>query len=346
MPEHEIPPLSRDKEAELQRRIEAKTKPPGSLGRLEEMALKIGLIQDSTEPTLGFPAVLVFAGDHGIVEEGVSAYPQEVTAQMVLNFLRGGAAINVFARQHGIHLEVIDAGVNADLPSLPGLVDAKIAPGTRNFLEEPAMSADQLRRALEGGAERVRALRAKGCDVVGFGEMGIGNTSSAAMIMSHICRLPLSVCVGAGTGLDDQGLARKRTILEEAARRHPADLPPLEVLRHFGGFEIAMMCGGMMEAARLRMVVLVDGFIATAAVLVAAALHEHFLDYCIFTHLSEESGHQKMLETLGATPLLRLGLRLGEGTGCALAYPLLQSAVRFLAEMATFESAHVSEKRE
>ena len=310
------------------------------------MALGIGLIQDAPAPVLRFPAILVFAGDHGIVKEGVSAYPQEVTEQMVWNLARGGAAVNVFARQHGIHLQVIDAGVNADFPSLPGLVDAKIARGTRNFLQGPAMSVRQCVQALEQGAGLVLALREKGCNIIGFGEMGIGNTSSAAMIMSRICRLPVSLCVGRGTGVNEAGLLRKRAVLENASRRHALDLSPLEILEHFGGFEIAMLCGGMMQAAELRMVVLVDGFIATAAVLIAAALHEHFLDYCIFTHLSGEAGHGRMLEYLGATPVLKLGLRLGEGTGCTLAYPLLQSAVRFLAEMATFDSAHVSEKRQ
>jgi nicotinate-nucleotide--dimethylbenzimidazole phosphoribosyltransferase len=345
IPPFEILPVGRENSSRLQARIDAKTKPMGSLGLLEPLALNLGLILRTDSPSLRLPHIVVFAGDHGIAAEGVSAYPQEVTRQMVLNFLQGGAAINVFARQHGIGLTIVDAGVKGVLPPVPGLRNDKIANGTRSFLHGPAMTSGQCSDAITRGSAVVGDLQDRGCNVVGFGEMGIGNTSAAAVIMHRICRVPLEACVGRGAGLDEEGLDRKRALLEEASGRAPPDLPPLSVLERFGGFEIAMMCGAMLKAAECGMVVLVDGFVATAAVLVAHALYPDFLGYCVFTHLSAEPGHGRMLEPLGARPLLRLDMRLGEGTGCALAYPLLQSALRFLEEMATFDSAHVHERK-
>jgi nicotinate-nucleotide--dimethylbenzimidazole phosphoribosyltransferase len=323
--------------------INNKTKPLGSLGRLEQLAKQIGLIQKTTQLSLTEPAILVFAGDHGIVAENISAYPQSVTWQMVENFLAQGAAINVFARQNGFALQVIDAGVNHDFGIRAGLIDKKIGPGTRNFAQSPAMTAAQCELAMQHGADLVAQLKG---NVVGFGEMGIGNTTAAAALMHKLAEVPVAECVGAGTGLTPEGVLHKQQVIERAVRDYSDVSAPLEILATFGGFEIAMMTGAMLEAARRRMVLLIDGFIVTSALLVAAKLQPAILDYCVFSHCSDENGHKAMLRHLGAQPLLQLGLRLGEGTGCALAYPLLQSAVYFLHDMATFESAQVSEKME
>jgi nicotinate-nucleotide--dimethylbenzimidazole phosphoribosyltransferase len=321
--------------------INNKTKPLGSLGMLETLARRLGLIQQTVAITVDRPAIIVFAGDHGIVAEGVSAFPQEVTWQMVENFLADGAAINVFARQNGCALHVVDAGVNHDFGPRPGLLDLKIARGTRNFAHEAAMSAAECATAMEHGATIVAGLPG---NVVGFGEMGIGNTTAAAALMHKLAGIPVAHCVGAGTGLSPEGVLRKQRVIEAAAARHAGVDDPLAVLATFGGFEIAMMAGAMLKAAELRKVLLIDGFIVTSALLVAARLAPSILDYCVFAHSSDEAGHQRMLEALGATPLLQLGLRLGEGTGAALALPLLHAAANFLSQMATFASASVSEK--
>jgi nicotinate-nucleotide--dimethylbenzimidazole phosphoribosyltransferase len=328
----------------LQRKIDQKTKPLGALGQLEAVALKIGLIQQTLTPNLSNPQIIVFAGDHGAAKAGVSAFPQEVTWQMVENFLAGGAGINVFARQNGLGLTVVDAGVAHDFGPRPGLVNAKVAPGTRNYIEEPAMTAEECAAALEHGAGLVRALAKNGCNVVGFGEMGIGNTAAASLITHCLTGASLDVCVGRGTGLDDAGLARKRELLAKALARAGEVKEPLAVLAQFGGFEIAMMAGAMIAAAQAGMVLLIDGFIVSSAALVAARLAPNLVDYCVFCHRSAEPGHRAQLSAFGAEPLLDLGLRLGEGTGAALAYPLVQAAVNFLNEMASFESAGVSEK--
>lgn len=340
-----ITPLNSSLEAALTEKINLKTKPLGALGKLEKLALQIGKIQNTLSPVLTKPTIVVFAGDHGIAKEGVSPFPQEVTWQMVFNFLQGGAGINVFARQHQIAIKVVDAGVNYTFAPHPDLIDLKVAPGTQNYLHAPAMSVEECATAISRAANLVEQLHTEGCNVIGFGEMGIGNTSSAAMLMSLICNLPLEQCIGRGTGLDDKGLEKKKAILSEALRTQaPADKSPLEILRTFGGFEVAMICGAMLKAAELKMIVLVDGFITTAALLVAAALHPAILDYCVFAHQSNEQGHQQLLAYLKADPLLQLGMRLGEGTGAAVAYPVVQSAVAFLNEMASFESAGVSNK--
>jgi nicotinate-nucleotide--dimethylbenzimidazole phosphoribosyltransferase len=332
---------------ELLYKINQKTKPLGALGLLEPIALQIGLIQNTLMPQLVNPALMVFAGDHGVVESGVSPYPQAVTAQMVLNFLRGGAAINVFARQHNMQLRVVDAGVNHGFDSHPGLIHAKVGFGTRNFLLEPAMSLDQCEQALAAGAELAQKELSAGCNVLGFGEMGIGNTSSASCLMSVLCNMPIEQCVGRGTGFDDAGLTRKTAILKQALAQHQLqDADVMQVLATFGGFEIAMMAGAMLEAAQQNAVLLIDGFIATAALLVAYRLQPNILHYCIFSHCSGEAGHRQLLAYFDAKPLLDAGLRLGEGTGAALAYPLVQAAVNFLNEMASFESAGVSKQSE
>ncbi|SDG74080.1 nicotinate-nucleotide--dimethylbenzimidazole phosphoribosyltransferase [Propionivibrio dicarboxylicus] len=328
----------------LQHKIDRKTKPLGALGQLEAMALQIGLIQQTATPRLAHPQILVFAGDHGAAKAGVSAYPQEVTWQMVENFLAGGAGINVFARQNGIGLTIVDAGVAHDFGVRDGLVDAKIAASTRNYIEEPAMTDAECDAALERGAALVRKLAAEGCNVIGFGEMGIGNTASASLITHCLTGVPLTECIGRGTGLDDAGLQRKRALLDQALARTGRITEPLAALTEFGGYEIAMMAGAMLAAAQAGMVLLIDGFIVSSAALVAAKLAPHFTDYCIFCHHSAEPGHRAQLAAMQVAPLINLGLRLGEGTGAALAYPLVLAAVNFLNEMASFESAGVSDK--
>ncbi len=329
--------------AELKHKIDQKTKPLGSLGRLEDLALQIGLVQQSTKPSLKNPVWIVAAADHGIAATGVSPYPQEVTYQMVYNFINQGAAINVFCRQHQIEVKIVDAGVNHDFPFTLPLEHHKIAYGTRNMLHEPAMKPAECKRMLDKGAQLVQKQAASGSNVIGFGEMGIGNTSAAALNMHKVCNLPLELCVGAGTGHDSAGVSRKLEILRQVSRKYQLLSPsPLEILQTFGGFEIAFICGGILAAAENRMLILVDGFIVTAALLIAAELHPEVLSYCIFSHCSGENGHRRMLEYLNVHPLLDLGMRLGEGTGAALAYPLVESAVRFLNEMASFDDAKVS----
>ena len=339
-----IPSFSTTLDTELQQKIDTKTKPPGSLGKLEALSLQLGRIQNTLSPELRNPSILVFAGDHGITEEGVSPYPQEVTEQMVLNFLHGGAAINVFCRQNSINLHVVDAGVKGDFPEHPDLISAKIGRGTKNFAQIPAMTKTECEKALKKGAELSRMLPETECNVIGFGEMGIGNTSSAAVLMQRYTGLPLENCVGKGTGLDDSGLAHKREILQKALDLHAEIQEPKEVLATFGGFEITMMTGAMLESAVLGRTLLIDGFIAGSAFLAASRIVPEIMQYAVFTHQSDELGHGEMLKFLKAEPLLSLGMRLGEGTGAAIAYPLLQSAVAFLNEMASFESAGVSDR--
>ena len=327
--------------AALEFAINDKTKPPGSLGRLEQLALQIGLIQQTTSPVLRDPAIIVFAGDHGVVAEGVSAFPQDVTWQMVENFLAGGAAINVFARQNRIALHIADCGVNHDFGARAALLNRKVAAGTQNFARQPAMDAQQCQTALQHGRDLVAGLSG---NVLGFGEMGIGNTTAAAAIMHKLCAIPVADCVGAGTGLSHAGIAHKQQVIEAAVALHAQVSAPLDVLACFGGFEMATMVGAMLAAAERRMVLLIDGFIVTSALLVAARLQPAILDYCVFSHQSDESGHARMLAALQAHPVLQLDLRLGEGTGAALVYPMLEAAVNFLNQMATFSSAQVSEK--
>ncbi|MBN3792392.1 nicotinate-nucleotide--dimethylbenzimidazole phosphoribosyltransferase [Burkholderia sp. Ac-20353] len=340
----DIAPLDMSQRARLQHVIDHKTKPPGSLGQLEALALQLSLIQRTERPLVQRPVTIVFAGDHGIAAEGVSPYPQAVTAQMVANFLGGGAAINAFSGVAQSTLEIVDAGVASPLPASDRLIALPIARGTRNFALEPAMTRDEALAALAAGAARVRHHAALGTNVIGFGEMGIANTSSAACLMSRLLDVPIDACVGRGTGLDDQGLAHKRAVLGRALARHSHAIEPLDVLATFGGFEIAMMTGAYLAAASERMAILVDGFIATSALLVAERLVPAVRDYCVFSHTSNEAGHRRMLEHFGAKPLLALDLRLGEGTGAALALPLVRAAAAFMTEMASFESAGVDDR--
>ena len=341
-----ISTVDRTLDAELAAKIDNKTKPLGALGQLEALASRIGRIQNTLTPAFTAPHLLVFAGDHGAAKAGVSAFPQDVTWQMVENFLAGGAAINVFARLNGLALKVIDAGVAHDFGGREGLIDAKTGPGTRNYIEEAAMSVAECEAALANGARIAHELAGAGCNVVGFGEMGIGNTASASLITHALTGTSLAACVGRGTGLDDEGLSRKRDLLTQAANRAALakDADAMTVLAEFGGFEIVMMAGAMLGAAERGMTLLIDGFIVTSALLAAARIDPTILDYCIFCHRSAEPGHQAQLAALAAEPLIDLGLRLGEGTGAALAWPLVKAAVAFLNEMASFEAAGVSEQ--
>ncbi|SKC41554.1 nicotinate-nucleotide--dimethylbenzimidazole phosphoribosyltransferase [Ohtaekwangia koreensis] len=346
MKKFKIKPVNTSLEQSLKRKIDQKTKPLGALGRLEELALQIGTIQQTLTPSLSNPHILVFAGDHGIVEEGVSAYPQEVTWQMVMNFIQGGAAINVFCKQHGITLNVVDAGVNYDFPEgLEGLVYNKVGKGTRNFLKGQAMTIEQAQRCIESSSEIIKSIHAKGCNIIGFGEMGIGNTTSASALMSLFCDIPVAQCVGLGTGLNESALQHKTAVVTEALKQYNKHDTPIAMLATFGGFEIAQIVGAMLQAAELGMIILVDGFITTSAYLVAQAIEPAVRDYSIFCHQSQEKGHTLMLQALDVKPLLDLNMRLGEGTGAAVAYPIVQSAVAFLNQMASFESASVSGKK-
>ena len=329
---------------QLQQKIDFKTKPIGSLGSLEKLALQIGLLQNTVTPKLSNQTIVVFAGDHGIAKNGVSAFPQEVTFQMVMNFLQGGAAINIFSNQNNITLKIVDSGVNFDFEINKNLTNAKIAHGTKSFLKEKAMTENQLQKCFDKGAEIVNQIVKNGCNVIGFGEMGIGNTSSATMLMSYLCNLPIEKCVGRGTGLDDLQFENKISILKQAKTFHGHLENPKEVLQTFGGFEIAQMCGAMLSAFENNVLILVDGFIASNAFLVAYKINAAIIQNAVFCHLSDEFGHQNLLNYLGVEPLLKLNMRLGEGTGCAVAYPVIESAVNFLNNMASFESARISNK--
>jgi nicotinate-nucleotide--dimethylbenzimidazole phosphoribosyltransferase len=335
----------RELSAALQQKIDQKTKPLGALGRLESLAMQLGLVQQTLTPELLKPVMMVFAADHGIVAAGVSPYPQAVTMQMMMNFLQGGAAINVLARQVGMQIRIVDAGVNHAFAPHPLLLSHKVALGTNNMLEQPAMSETECAQAMSIGRQLAHAEIENGSNVLAFGEMGIGNTTAAAALMAGLCQLPAQECVGRGTGLDDVGLQRKVEIVQQVLHRHASYLnSPLAALQHVGGLEIAMMAGAMLGAAEKRAIILVDGFICTAAMLVASRLAPAVMDYAVFAHCSGEQGHRRLLQALKAEPLLDIGLRLGEGTGAALAYPLLQAAANFMREMASFESAGVDGK--
>ena len=339
----QIPPISDIASTtlaqQLQHTLDGKTKPLGSLGRLEALALQLGLILGTDQPHLVQPQMLVCAAAHGLVARGVSAYPSDVTWQMVENFLAGGAAVSVLARQHGLALTVVDCGVRHDFAPRTGLVVRKVAPGTADASAGPAMTAAQCQQAIANGQDVLHSLPGNG---VLLGEMGIGNTSAASMLLARLTGHPIADCTGAGPGLDPAAVQRKVTVLGEVLALHPHATAPLDALAAFGGFEIATLVGMVLQAASERRVIVVDGFITTAAVLVAHALQPLVLQRCVFAHRSGEQGHSLMLAHLGAQPLLDLGLRLGEGSGAALAWPLLESACRVLREMASFASAGVA----
>ncbi|MCD0476115.1 nicotinate-nucleotide--dimethylbenzimidazole phosphoribosyltransferase [Flavobacterium sp. EDS] len=328
----------------LQHKIDSKTKPLGSLGILEKLAFQIGTVFQTLNPEIIKPNIVVFAADHGIANHGVSAYPQDVTRQMVGNFLEGGAAINVFCKQNNIELSIVDAGVNYDFPTNANLINAKIAKGTQSFLHVPAMSETELQLCFLKGSEIVDSIAKTGSNCIGFGEMGIGNTSTASVLMSVLTGFSIKECVGKGTGVDDAKLNEKQEILKKAIENYSGQAELKEQLAYFGGFEIMQMAGGMLAAYKNNMLTLVDGFICTVAFLIAFKINPDIKKNAIFCHSSAEQGHQKLLDYLEAKSVLQLDLRLGEGTGCAIALPILQSAVAFLNEMATFENAGISNK--
>ena len=321
----------------IQHKIDNLNKPKGSLGRLEEIAMQICLIQQSLEPQLTHPCHLLFGGDHGIEREGVSVSPREVTWQQMINFTRGGGGVNMFCRQHGFKLRIVDVGVDYDLADIDGIINRKIARGTKNFLYEPAMSEAELDQAIQTGCDLVDDCIAEGCRVICIGEMGIANTSPSSIWMHLFGNIPLKDCIGAGAGLDTPGIRHKYEILSEAVRRYSGD-----PLAYFGGFEMIAAIGAMLKAAEKHLVILVDGFIMTACALAAIKLYPAAKDYMIFTHCGDESGHKLMLDAIGAKPLLHLGLRLGEGTGALCAFPIVDSAVRMINEMNNFDNANIT----
>jgi len=325
-------------------RLDLLTKPQGALGRLEPLAAQLCAVFHTLHPTIEQPVALVFAGDHGVADHGVSAYPRVVTMQMVMNFLSGGAAISVLTKAQGIDLWIVDAGIDGDLPSHPKLIDAKVRRGTRDMVVEPALTTEECERALRLGAEVVAEVISPPSNTVLLGEMGIGNTASAALLMHGLTGIPLDDCIGRGTGLDDRGLARKRAVLASAWARCAPPRRPSELLSEFGGCEIAMLAGAALAAASRGLLVLVDGFTVTVAVALAAQLDRHVLDYCVFAHCSAEHAHRALLAHLRVEALLNLDMRLGEGTGAAMAMPLVRAAIALLTEMATFDDAGVSGK--
>lgn len=341
-----IPPLDKQAGESALRYIDTLTKPHGSLGRLEELAIELAEMTANPFPDVTPPGIVIFAADHGIVKEGVSAYPQEVTAQMVLNFCRGGAAINVFARQIGALLQVVDVGVASNLDA-PGAVLRKVRYGTGNFLCEDAMSRKEAEMCIEAGREAARVLANQGAKLLIVGEMGIGNTSASSAVLAALTGDQLEVVVGRGTGISNEALLHKQNTIRLALQnRQPDADDPLDVLSKVGGLEIGAMAGAILEAASMRLPVLVDGFISSVSALLASRIDKRASDYLIIGHQSQERGHRQVLQVLGKTPLVDLQLRLGEGTGAALAYPIVRAASRMINEMATFQSAGISEKSE
>jgi nicotinate-nucleotide--dimethylbenzimidazole phosphoribosyltransferase len=330
----------------IQAKIDNLNKPKGSLGRLEELAMQICMIQQTLEPSMQHPCHLLLGGDHGIEREGVSVSPREVTWQQMINFTRGGGGVNMFCRQHGFKLRIVDVGVDYDLSQIDGIIDRKIARGTKNFLYEPAMTEEEFNQAIQVGVELVDDCIAEGCKVLSIGEMGIGNTSPSSIWMSLFGDIPLKDCIGAGAGLNNDGIRHKYEVLSQAVARYQSLLSPITShilpLRIFGGFEMIAAIGAMLRAAECHLVVLVDGFIMTACALAAILLYPDSQDYMIFTHCGDESGHRMMLDIVDAQPLLSLGLRLGEGTGALCAFPIIDSAVRMINEMNNFDNAKIT----
>lgn len=340
----DIQPVDEEIRRAALRRLDSLTKPLGALGRLEALAAQICAIQRSLQIRADQAAAVIFAGDHGVAPRGVSAYPPSVTAQMVHNFLAGGAAISVLSHAQSVELWIVDAGVDADFAAHERLINAKIRRGTRDFVREPAMTMQECRTALQRGAAALQHCVPAGTQVILLGEMGIGNTASAAILMHGLTGIELAQCVGRGTGLDDAGLERKQQVLAEALQRRSSVRDPLELLREFGGYETAMLTGAVLEAARRRLLIVVDGFTTTVAVALAAQLNSQVLPYCIFGHCSAERAHRALLQHLEVRPLLDLEMRLGEGSGAAVALAVIRCAVALFRDMATFSSAGISER--
>ena len=329
-------------ELEVIDKIDNLTKPKGSLGRLEELAKQICMIQHTLSPRLSNPYNILFASDHGIVEEGVSVSPKEITWQQLYNFLDGGAGINFLCRQHGFELMLVDAGVDYDLPYDRGIINMKVRKSTRNYLHEAAMTKEEMELCIERGAECVEMAHNKGCNIVSFGEMGIANTSASSLWMSSFANIPLKQCIGAGAGLQAKGIEHKYQVLKQAQDNFKGEHTAEEIICRFGGYEMVMAIGGMLKAAELRMIILVDGFIMSNCILAASQLYPEVLQYAIFGHQGDEAGHRILLEHLKASPLLHLNLRLGEGSGAVCAYPIVDSAVRMLNEMDSFKKASIT----
>ena len=325
-------------------KIDNLNKPKGSLGRLEELAQQICYVQQTLTPRLCHPCHLLLGADHGIEREGVSVSPRDVTWQQMINFTRGGGGVNMFCRQHGFKLRIVDVGVDYDLSTTPGIIDRKIARGTDNFLHGPAMTGNQFNQAIDIGAALVDDCAAEGCNIVCIGEMGIGNTSPSSIWLSLMAQIPLDECIGAGAGLNSRGIDHKRQVLSAAVARFLAlgDLSTETVVRYFGGFEMVAAIGAMLRAGEQKMMVLIDGFIMSACAMAAIALYPQVQTYLVFTHVGDEHAHRAMLDFMGAKPLLQLGLRLGEGTGALCAYPIIDSAVRMINEMGNFADAHIT----
>lgn len=323
-------------------KVDNLTKPKGALGVLEQLAIKIGLIQQTLSPTLKNPQNIIFAADHGIVEENVSLSPKEVTWQQLSNFVHGGGGINFLCRQHGFKLKIVDAGVDYNLPYEKGIINMKVRKGTRNYLYEAAMTQQEMELCIERGAEIVEQCNKEGSNILSFGEMGIGNTSSSSIWMSYFTGIPLERCVGAGSGLNNKGIEHKYNILKASMENYKGDGSTIDIIRYFGGYEMVMAIGAMLRAAELKMIILVDGFIMTNCILAASKLYPAVLDYAIFGHCGDEGGHRLVLDALNAHPLLNLGFRLGEGTGAVCSFPIVDSAVRMINEMETFQSASIT----
>ena len=330
---------------QIQQRIDNLNKPLGALGRLEEIASQICLAQQTCHPALQHPCHVLFAADHGIEHEGVSASPREITWQQMINFTQGGGGVNMFCRQHGFELLLVDVGVDYNLSGYPQIISRKIAWGTRNFLYEAAMSEEEMERALQVGTEMTDRCRKNGCNIICFGEMGIGNTSPSAVWLHLLGNHPLEECIGCGSGLNSEGVSHKYKVLSTAVNRfrqtHPTPTTE-EIIRYFGGFEMVAAVGAMLRAAELGMIILVDGFIMSACMLAASRLYPATRAYALFGHEGEERGHRLLLADLHARGLLQLGFRLGEGTGALCAYPIIESAVRMMNEMNTFDQSHLT----
>ena len=337
-----IKPLGSEFDEAIQQKIDTKTKPLGALGDLEGLAVQVAKVLGKDSPQINNPKMMVFAADHGIADSGVSIAPSEVTAQMVRNFMAGGAAINVFTRQVGLELEVIDCGVLQPFESESGVIDQRLGAGTGPIHKRAAMTLGAVKQGFAMATARIQQHHQNGCNLIALGEMGIGNTSAAAAIMSVLTGIPATDCVGRGTGIDAATFKRKQMLVEQAILLHHSELDdPMQILACIGGFEIVQMTGAILAAAERGMLVVIDGFIASAAALVAISINVDCRDYMIFSHQSDEKGHYLMLEFMQAKPLLNLGLKLGEGTGAALAFPLIQAAVNFYNEMASFEDAGI-----
>lgn len=326
----------------LQEKINNLTKPKGSLGALEKLALQIGWIQQTLDPSLHHPCHIVFAGDHGIAAEGVSPSPQEVTYQMIANFWAGGAGINFLARQHQFELKIVDAGVNFDFKETDPIIPQKIRKSTRNYLHESAMTYEEMELAIARGAQCVDDCFKDGCNVISFGEMGITNTSSSALWMTYLTKIPLDKCIGAGCDHTGNIINHKYKVLKQAMENYAGDESVESIMSYFGGYEMVMTVGAMLRAAELKMIIIIDGFIMTSCLLMASKINKEVLNYCIFGHQGDEAGHKLLLDHLHASPILNLGLRLGEGTGALCAYPIIDSAVRMINEMNSFKTIQVT----